>query len=154
PHSQSGRFASLVAVRSPNVKAIIDLEGINHPFPTGEVPAPLPRYDGTLISAGAAIPLADFEKLTTIPIQIIEGDNFPAIPIPNLLLDIQRIRSAFRAQFVEAVNRHGGDASRLRLPDVGLHGNTHFLMSDLNNLEVADLISNFLHEKGLDGREH
>jgi len=153
PHSQSGRFASLVATRSPNVKAIVDLEGTNHPFPMGEVPDPILRYDGMPFSAGAPIPLADFEKLTKIPIEIVEGDNVPTIPVPNLLLDIQRIRSVFRTQFVEAVNRHGGDASRLKLPDVGLYGNTHFLMSDLNNLDVADLISTFLHEKGLDGRE-
>jgi hypothetical protein len=51
------------------------------------------------------------------------------------------------------VNRHGGDASLLRLPDVGIYGNTHVPFLDLNNLEVADLMSKFLHEKGLDDRD-
>ena len=57
-----------------------------------------------------------------------------------------------KKQFVKTVNRYGGDASMLRLPDVGIYGNTHFLFSDLNNLEVANLMSKFLHEKGLDER--
>lgn len=34
---------------------------------------------------------------------------------------------------------------------VGLHGNTHIPFSDLNNKEVADLMSKFLAEKKLDG---
>jgi len=38
----------------------------------------------------------------------------------------------------------------LRLPDIGVHGNTHFAFSDLNSLKIADLMSQFLHEKGLD----
>jgi hypothetical protein len=45
--------------------------------------------------------------------------------------------------FVEAVNRHGGDAELLLLPDAGLHGNTHFPFADLNNEKVADLLSAF-----------
>ena len=31
-----------------------------------------------------------------------------------------------------------------------IRGNTHFLMSDLNNVQIADLISQFLAEKKLD----
>lgn len=38
----------------------------------------------------------------------------------------------------------------LHLPEIGVRGNTHFPMSDLNNLEIADLMSKFLKEKGLD----
>ena len=53
-------------------------------------------------------------------------------------------------QFADAVNRHGGDATVLQLPSLGLHGNTHFAFSDLNNVQVADLLSHYLHEKGLD----
>ncbi len=54
------------------------------------------------------------------------------------------------ALFVDAVNRHGGDASILRLPEIGVFGNTHFAFSDLNNLQIADLLSDYLNEKGLD----
>jgi hypothetical protein len=38
----------------------------------------------------------------------------------------------------------------VHLPEIGIRGNTHFPMSDVNNLEIADLLSKFLEEKGLD----
>jgi hypothetical protein len=34
--------------------------------------------------------------------------------------------------------------------EIGIRGNTHFPFSDLNNLQVADLMSKFLSEKKLD----
>jgi hypothetical protein len=34
--------------------------------------------------------------------------------------------------------------------DIGISGNTHFPFSDLNNVQIADLMSKFLAEKGLD----
>lgn len=154
PSSQSGRFAYLTAMRSPNVKAIVDYEGSDQPFPAGQAPAPLPAYDGFLVGPGAPVPLEDFLKLTKIPIQIVVGDNIPSSPQPIPQLETPRIRLIFKKQFVETVNRHGGDASLLRLPDAGIYGNTHTAFMDLNNLEVADLMSEFLHEKGLDDRDH
>jgi hypothetical protein len=48
------------------------------------------------------------------------------------------------------VNRKGGDATLVHLPEIGIRGNTHFPFSDLNNLEIADLMSKFFREKGLD----
>jgi hypothetical protein len=36
------------------------------------------------------------------------------------------------------------------LPEIGIHGNTHFPFSDLNNLEVADVLAKFLEKKGMD----
>jgi para-nitrobenzyl esterase len=35
-------------------------------------------------------------------------------------------------------------------PEIGVKGNTHFPFSDLNNVEIADLLSAWLKEKGLD----
>ena len=55
-------------------------------------------------------------------------------------------------RFVDLVNRHGGKAELLLLPDAGLKGNTHIPFADLNNVAVADLLSDFLHEQGLDAR--
>jgi hypothetical protein len=48
------------------------------------------------------------------------------------------------------VNRHGGDVTVVHLPEIGISGNTHFLMSDMNNLQIADQMSKFLLEKKLD----
>ncbi len=53
-------------------------------------------------------------------------------------------------KFVAAINRHGGDATLIELPKVGLKGNTHFLMADLNNQELANLTAAWLKSKGLD----
>jgi len=153
-HSQSGRFAYLTAIKSPNVKGIVDYEGANQPFPVGQAPAPLPAFDGFLVGPSAPVPLEDFLKLTKIPIQIVVGDNIPSSPQPIPQLETPRIRLIFKKLFVETVNRYGGDASVLRLPDVGIYGNTHAPFLDLNNLEVADLMSAFLHEKGFDNRDH
>ena len=54
-------------------------------------------------------------------------------------------------KFAAAVNRHGGDCTVVvHLPEIGVTGNTHFPFSDLNNVQIADLMQNWLHEKGLD----
>jgi hypothetical protein len=50
----------------------------------------------------------------------------------------------------DAVNTHGGDVTLVELPTLGIHGNTHFLRSDLNNVQIADLLSKFLADKRLD----
>jgi hypothetical protein len=52
--------------------------------------------------------------------------------------------------WVEAINKHGGDARLVHLPAIGIRGNTHFLMSDLNNVQIADQVARFLAEKKLD----
>ena len=50
------------------------------------------------------------------------------------------------------MNRHGGDVTVVQLPERGIHGNTHFPFSDLNNVRIADDVSKFLSDRGLDGR--
>ena len=53
-------------------------------------------------------------------------------------------------QFKDVVNRHGGDVTLVHLPEIEINGNTHFIMSDLNNVQIADLILKWLKEKELD----
>jgi hypothetical protein len=50
----------------------------------------------------------------------------------------------------DTVNKHGGDVTVVHLPEIGIKGNTHFPFSDLNNVQIADLVSKYLAEKGLD----
>jgi hypothetical protein len=52
--------------------------------------------------------------------------------------------------FRDAVNARGGDVTLVHLPDIGIRGNTHFLMLDLNNVQLADHLSHYLAQKGLD----
>ncbi len=148
-HSQAGGPGWLIAIKNTNVKGIVALEpGSGFIFPEGEVPADMPSAAGTL--KGEAVPAADFEKLTRLPIIIYYGDNFPIEPTLERGQDNWRVRLAMARLWVEAVNKHGGDATLVHLPDVGIQGGTHFLMSDLNNVEIADQISKFLAEKKLD----
>jgi hypothetical protein len=53
-------------------------------------------------------------------------------------------------RFVDLVNKYGGNAEVLILRDAGLVGNTHIPFADMNNVEVADLLSEFLRTHGLD----
>lgn len=52
--------------------------------------------------------------------------------------------SRWLCKFIEAINRHGGNATLVELPKIGIYGNTHFLMQDLNNVELADLLDKWL----------
>ena len=42
--------------------------------------------------------------------------------------------------FIARVNAAGGAAEMLHPPDLGIHGNSHMIMQDRNNLQIADLI--------------
>ena len=148
-HSQSGGPGWLTAIKSQNVRAIVAYEpGSNFMFPEGEVPAPMPSAAGTL--EGVGVPLSEFMQLTKIPIVVYFGDNIPEQPTASPGEDNWRVRLAMARLWREAVNRRGGDVTLVHLPEAGIRGNTHFPFSDLNNLEIADLMSAFLQRKRLD----
>lgn len=148
-HSQAGGPGWLTAIKSENVKGIVALEpGSGFIFPEGEMPVAMPSAAGTL--SPESVPLADFKKLTRIPIVIYYGDNFPVEPTTERGQDNWRVRLAMARLWVAAINKHGGDAQLVHLPEISIRGNTHFLMSDLNNVEIAELVSKFLAEKKLD----
>lgn len=148
-HSQAGGPGWLTAIKSRNVKGIVALEpGSGFIFPEGEIPEAMPSAAGTL--SPEPVPMEDFEKLTRIPIIIYYGDNFPTEPTTERGQDNWRVRLAMARLWVDTINRHGGDAQLVHLPEIGIRGNTHFLMSDLNNVEIADQVSKFLAAKNLD----
>lgn len=147
-HSHSGGMGWRTAVKSRNVRAIVAYEpGSNFIFPNSEVPPPIPNSAGLLEAIG--VPLSEFMKLTKIPIIIFYGDNIPEKPIANFGQDQWRVRLAMARLWRDSVNRHGGDVTVVHLPETGIYGNTHFPFSDLNNLEIADLMYKFLEKKGL-----
>ncbi len=148
-HSHSGGMGWLTAVKNQKIKAIVSYEpGSGFLFPEGEVPAPKPSSGGTLEAVG--IPLQEFKELTKIPIVIYYGDFIPATPNPNPGQDGWRVRLEMARLWRDAVNRHGGDVTVVHLPEIGITGNTHFPFSDLNNLEIAGLMHDWLTEKDLD----
>jgi pimeloyl-ACP methyl ester carboxylesterase len=148
-HSHSGGMGWLTAIKNQNVRAIVSYEpGSGFLFPEGEVPAPKPSSGGTLEAVG--VPIREFMKLTKIPIIIYYGDFIPDEPNANPGQDGWRVRLEMAKLWRDAVNRHGGNVTVVHLPEIGIKGNTHFPFSDLNNIEIADLMSEWLKEKGLD----
>ena len=148
-HSHSGGFGWRTAIRNQNVRAIVSYEpGSGFVFPEGEVPAPIQSSAGPLEAVG--IPPAEFMLLTKIPIVIYYGDFIPKEPSANPGQDGWRARLEMARKWRDAVNKRGGDVTVVHLPEVGIKGNTHFPFSDLNNLQIADLMSAWLNKKGLD----
>lgn len=143
-----GGMGWATAMKTAKVRAIVSFEpGSNFPFPEGEVPPPVRHVGG--LAGGVAVPLSLFKALTRIPIVIYYGDNIPDEPSANPGQDQWRAMLAVARQWRDAVNRHGGNVTVIHLPDVGLRGNTHFPMSDLNNVQVADHMTAFLETHGL-----
>jgi hypothetical protein len=148
-HSHAGGFGWLTVTKNSNIKAVVSYEpGSGFIFPEGEVPPPIASSAGPLVPIGR--PMEEFMKLTRIPIIIFYGDYIPEKPDPNPGIDGWRARLEMARRWRDVVNRHGGDVTVVHLPEVGIKGNTHFAFSDLNNVEVADLMSKWLTEKNLD----
>lgn len=148
-HSQSGGPGWRTAIKNSNIKAIVSFEpGGDFVFPEGETPDSIKLAGRTVTPP--TVPMADFMKLTKIPILIYYGDNIPDQPSQNPGQEQWRVFLAVAGKFRDAVNRHGGDVTLVHLPEIGIKGNTHFPMSDLNNIEIANHLSEFLKKKGLD----
>jgi pimeloyl-ACP methyl ester carboxylesterase len=115
-HSESGFFPEQAALTDPSgVKGLISIEG---------------QCSTTLTPQQIA-------TLAAIPSLIIFGDHLADVPSVSGLWT-----ASFDGcqQFVDQINAAGGDAQMLHLPAAGLLGNSHMLMQDKNNLQVADLI--------------
>lgn len=148
-HSQSGGLGWRTALKNEKVRAIVAFEpAFDFPFPHGDVPPPM-IFGGRRLSA-LTVSDAEFARLTKIPIVIYYGDNIPEKPSVNPGQEQWRIFFEMARKWRDLVNRHGGDATLVHLPKIGIRGNTHFPMSDLNNVQIADEVSKFLSDKKLD----
>jgi hypothetical protein len=147
-HSQSGALGWRTAIKNRNIKAVVSYEpGGDFVFPQGEAPQ-LPFGGRTFTPP--TVPLSEFMQLTKVPMVIYYGDNIPEQPSTNPGQEQWRVFRATARLWRDAVNKHGGDVTLVDLPALGIRGNTHFPMSDLNNVQIADLLSKFLADKGLD----
>jgi len=148
-HSQSGGPGWRAAIKNKNVRAIVAFEpGFDFPFPEADVPPPM-TLGGRALSA-ITVSQSHFMRLTQIPIIIYYGDNIPDKPSVNPGQEQWRIFFEMAKRWADVVNRHGGDVTVVHLPEIGIRGNTHFPMSDLNNVVIADHLSKFLLEEKLD----
>lgn len=139
-NSGGGLRAQLAALKSDNVKAIVAYESPGFVFPEGQGVAAGKGPFGPI-----TVPLKEFKRLTRFPIQFVYGDNIEKSANWSAAYKMCQ-------KFVAAVNANGGKAEILLLPSVGLHGNTHLPFADLNNVAVADLLSDFLKRHKLDRR--
>jgi pimeloyl-ACP methyl ester carboxylesterase len=46
--------------------------------------------------------------------------------------------------YADRITGAGGDVTFVHLPDVGIFGNSHMMMLDKNNLQVADVLLNWI----------
>ncbi|MGH9691450.1 MAG: hypothetical protein ACRD4C_10285 [Candidatus Acidiferrales bacterium] len=115
-HSESGFFPERAALVNPaNIRGIISIEGV---------------CTTTLTTGQIAV-------LSRIPVLVIFGDHLEDVPAYAA-----RWKATFDScqQFIQQIHAAGGDATMMHLPDYGQFGNSHMLMQDKNNLQVADLI--------------
>lgn len=156
-HSNSGQYGWAAGMLVPDsLKAIVAYEPASCVFPESDVPkdtdlSPIASLNKILEPQVA--PDDEFKNLTRMPILIVFGDNIPEAPHEHFNYEAWRLSLHRAKQFVETVNRLGGDAKLQILPEIGIYGNTHAPFADLNNQEIADLLEQFLKEKGLDGMD-
>lgn len=123
-HSQSGPYPEETAIfASPEgIDGIISIEGLC-----------LPDFNN-------AIP-----TLKKIPTMFLYGDN---VSKSATWTSIVRGCQTWASQ----VNFAGGRTSVVQTPDVGLRGNTHMMMLDKNNLDVARFIDSWI-AKNVEGKK-
>src|SRR5262249_18331203 len=113
-HSQSGSYGmDLVRLRAHKMLGFVNVEGNC---------APVTEEEGVKIFARG-------------PTVGVWGDNSVGAPGPN-----GDTRRNGCVATVDAIKSVGGTAKFLLLPEAGLKGNTHMMMMDKNNLQIADLI--------------
>ena len=119
-HSESGFF--------PQQAALLDPAGIRGMI-TIEAPCP------------ADLTASQIATLAKIPTLVMFGDHLSEVP--KVVVSWQE---AFEAcdSYVGKVRAAGGDAVMMHLPELGIRGNSHMLMQDKNNLQLADLIIDWI----------
>lgn len=149
-HSAGGVPGWFTAIANDKVKGIASFEPGAFVFPNDDMPAAIDGKTG----GTAPIPVTpeQFTKLVNMPIVMYFGDYIPddvnAIS-DKLGAENWRVRLAMAHKFCDAINTRGGNCSVVELPKIGIYGNTHFLMQDLNNGELADLLDKWLKKNKL-----
>ena len=83
-------------------------------------------------------------NLKTVPTLIVYGDYIDDdVRWPTM--------RRFGLDYAAAMRAAGGVVDVVKLPEHGIHGNSHMLMMDKNNGEIADLIQRWLTDKGMVG---
>lgn len=118
-HSQSGSFPLEAALLNPTgAKGLVLVE-------PGSCPG---RYSPEQIAT-----------LAKIPLLVVFGDHRDtATGLPSLPTWQARYEACLA--LIDRLKTAGGQAEMLAPPDRGIRGNSHMIMQDKNNLQIADLI--------------
>jgi hypothetical protein len=84
---------------------------------------------------------AQIAKLATVPILVEFNDHLDADP--SRVMGFNNCKA-----MIDRINAAGGDATMLHPVELGIHGNSHMVMLDKNNLQIADLFLKWIDEHG------
>jgi pimeloyl-ACP methyl ester carboxylesterase len=86
------------------------------------------------------------KTLATVPILVVFGDHRDT---PTGLPTLPTWQARFEAcqAFISRITSAGGQAQMLNPPERGIHGNSHMMMQDKNNLQIADLILQWIDQQ-------
>jgi esterase/lipase len=118
-HSQGGAFAFKVAEQRPDKIKAI-----------------------VAIESATAGIVANAPKLKDVPVLMVFGDYVEQHPRWAAFKKID-------TEYGNAIKAAGGTVDWINLPEIGIKGNSHMLMQDKNNAEVAAVIQKWLVAKGL-----
>jgi pimeloyl-ACP methyl ester carboxylesterase len=119
-HSQSGVYGLELVRRRPNaVRALISVEGGCETFTQDDASKPF-----------AKVAFASVWGDNSVGAKGVNGD---------------KRRSACQ-DATKLINASGGRGTFLLLPDAGIAGNSHMMMMDKNNLQVADRLRQWITE--------
>lgn len=115
------------------------------------MPEALPGLTGGL--SGVPLSVDKFLELTRKSIVIYFGDYIPESGTTTLGGSNWEVRLKMAREFINAINRHGGNATLVELPKIGIKGNSHFLMQELNNDVIAAHVANWLKDNNLSNKQ-
>jgi pimeloyl-ACP methyl ester carboxylesterase len=122
-HSESGFFPEDAALIDPShVRGMVSIE------PGGSCTTANPL----------SVPLTpdQINSLARIPTLILYGDHLSG--------GFLKSYADCHDTYVPQIEAAGGDVTFVSLPDIGIHGNSHMMMLDKNNLEVADIVMHWI----------
>lgn len=118
-HSQSGRFPLEAALVDPTgVKGMVLVEPGSCPASYGE---------------------EQIRTLAKIPTLVVFGDHLDTVTGVETT-PAWKTRYEGCQTYITRINGAGGKAEMLYPPERGIHGNSHMIMQDQNNLQIADLV--------------
>ncbi|HEX8967154.1 MAG TPA: hypothetical protein VF937_04685 [Chloroflexota bacterium] len=122
-HSESGFFPENAALVNPQgIRGMITIEPGGSCTTANPLTAPLSSDQ--------------IAKLAAIPTLILYGDHLSG----GFLKSYADCHDVYLPQ-IEAA---GGDITFVSLPDMGIFGNSHMMMLDRNNLDIADIIMDWI----------